>query len=220
MVNNISEAVTSDRVRYLEIIAVVATAIGKVIFMDLLQWRFPFIVTVMLGWIVYIFIRSRKSGTLAHWGFRMNNFGKAVRVLLPFAVAAIVSFFVIGHLQGTINLSWHIFPVLILYPLWGTIQQFLVIALVAGNLRDMNKNQLPPLLIILLTAILFGAVHYPFYWLMAGTFALALLYGWVFLRVRNVFALGLFHGWLGGLFFYTVVDRDPFVEVFGTIGGM
>ncbi len=219
MVNNISEAVTSDRVRYLEIIAVVATAIGKVIFMDLLQWRFPFIVTVMLGWIVYIFIRSRKSGTLAHWGFRMNNFGKAVRVLLPFAVAAIVSFFVIGHLQGTINLSWHIFPVLILYPLWGTIQQFLVIALVAGNLRDMNKNQLPPLLIILLTAILFGAVHYPFYWLMAGTFALALLYGWVFLRVRNVFALGLFHGWLGGLFFYTVVDRDPFVEVFGTIGG-
>lgn len=220
MVNNISEAVTSDRVRYLEIIAVVATAIGKVIFMDLLQWRFPFIVTVMLGWIVYIFIRSRKSGTLAHWGFRMNNFGKAVRVLLPFAVAAIVSFFVIGHLQGTINLSWHIFPVLILYPLWGTIQQFLVIALVAGNLRDMNKNQLPPLLIILLTAILFGAVHYPFYWLMAGTFALALLYGWVFLRVRNVFALGLFHGWLGGLFFYTVVDRDPFVEVFGTIGGV
>lgn len=219
MVNNISEAVTSDRVRYLEIIAVVATAIGKVIFMDLLQWRFPFIVTVMLGWIVYIFIRSRKSGTLAHWGFRMNNFGKAVRVLLPFAVAAIVSFFVIGHLQGTINLSWHIFPVLILYPLWGTIQQFLVIALVAGNLRDMNKNQLSPLLIILLTAILFGAVHYPFYWLMAGTFALALLYGWVFLRVRNVFALGLFHGWLGGLFFYTVVDRDPFVEVFGTIGG-
>lgn len=50
---------------------------------------------------------------------------------------------------------------------------------------------------------------------MLGTFLLALFYGYVYLRVRNVFMLGLFHGWLGGLFFYTVVGRDPFLEVFG-----
>lgn len=212
--------IISDRVRYLEIMGVVATAIGKLIFMDILQWRLPFIVTVTLIWAVYILVRSRKSGMLAYWGFRMDSFGTAIRVLLPFAIAAIISFFVIGYVQGTINLTWHIFPVLILYPLWGTVQQFLVIALVAGNLNDLNNKPLSPVMVILLTAILFGAVHYPYYWLMAGTFILALLYGWIFLKVRNVFALGLFHGWLGGLFFYTVVNRDPFAEVFGLIGGM
>jgi membrane protease YdiL (CAAX protease family) len=220
MVDAISKRTTSDRVRYLEIAAVLATAIGKVICMDILEWKLPFIVAVMLSWSAYVFIRAREPGTLAYWGFRIDNFGKAFRMLLPVAVTAILTFVLIGYLQKTINLSWHIFPVLVLYPLWGTIQQFLVISLVAGNLSDMNRSRLSTVWIILLTAILFGVVHYPNYWLMGGTFLLALIYGWAFLRVRNVFALGLLHGWLGGLFFYTVVDRDPFIEVFGILGGM
>ena len=49
---------------------------------------------------------------------------------------------------------------------------------------------------------------------MIGTFVLALLYSAVYLRERNLYALGLFHGWLGALFYYTVVGRDPFMEVF------
>ena len=49
---------------------------------------------------------------------------------------------------------------------------------------------------------------------MIGTFILALLYTTVYLRERNLFALGLFHGWLGALFYYTVVGRDPYMEVF------
>ncbi|HEU5148393.1 MAG TPA: hypothetical protein VFT90_16820 [Chryseosolibacter sp.] len=61
-----------------------------------------------------------------------------------------------------------------------------------------------------------GALHYPFYWLMIGTFLLALFYGYVFLRLRNVYVMGILHGWLGAVFFYTVVGRDPFAEVFGT----
>jgi len=44
-----------------------------------------------------------------------------------------------------------------------------------------------------------------------------LLYGYIYLRSRNVYVLGLFHGWLGGLFFYTVVGRDPFIEIFGKL---
>jgi uncharacterized protein len=52
---------------------------------------------------------------------------------------------------------------------------------------------------------------------MLGTFILALLYGYIYLRSRNLYVLGLFHGWLGALFFYTVVGRDPFAEVFGKL---
>lgn len=207
----------SDRVRYFEIAAVIITAVGKVIFMDILEWRFLFITLVMVSWIVYIFLRSRQPGSLRSWGLRSDNFNNVIRLLLPFAVVAVTASFLIGYFRGTINLTWHIFPILILYPLWGTIQQFLVVSLVAGNLCDMQKRRLPIALVMLSTAALFGLAHYPYYWLMAGTFVLALFYVWVFLRVRNVFALGLFHGWLGGLFFYTVVDRDPFLEVFGAL---
>ncbi len=29
-----------------------------------------------------------------------------------------------------------------------------------------------------------------------------------------MYALGLFHGWLGALFYYTIVNQDPFADVF------
>ena len=92
--------------------------------------------------------------------------------------------------------------------------QFLTIALLAGNLKDLKKVKLKKNLIILTTAIVFSAVHCPSLWLMLGTFVLALFYGYIYLKAKNIYALGLFHGWLGALFYYTVVDQDPFADVF------
>jgi hypothetical protein len=55
---------------------------------------------------------------------------------------------------------------------------------------------------------------------MIATFFLAAVYGWVYWKERNLYVLGLFHGWLGGIFYYTVLGRDPFVEVFGNLFGL
>ena len=196
--------------------AVLLTGILKVIVMDLLQWKLPFILLTIAGWLMYVVYQSRRvPGILPYWGFRTDNFGNVFRRILPFATIAIAAFFIVGYNQGTLNLNWHVIPILLIYPLWGIIQQFLVIALVAGNLQHLEKQKLTASLIIGLTALLFGFVHYPDVWLMLGTFVLALVYGFVFLKERNVFVLGLIHGWLGALFYYTVVNRDPFMEVFG-----
>lgn len=202
----------------LEILAGLLTAAGKFVFMDYLQVRLPFIVCAIIFWVTYIVWNAiRTPARIRHWGFRFDNTKDALRILVPFAVLSFIACFLVGYLQGTINLSWHILPTLILYPMWGTIQQFLLIALVAGNLRDItdNESRFVNVLIVILAALLFAGIHYPWYWLMAGTFVLALLYGYVFLKARNIYVLGIFHGWLGALFFYTVVGRDPFVEVFG-----
>lgn len=204
--------------RKYEIIAVLATAAGKFIFMDFLQWKLVFIIISTLGWACYVYIRNKKEpGILAHWGFRLDNVNKVLRMVLPFGILAVITFFVTGYFLGTINLNWHIIPILIFYPIWGVIQQFLVIGLMAGNLQDIQNQKLSKPAIITLTALLFGLVHYPYYWLMIGTFVLALFYGFIYLKERNVYVMGLFHGWLGGLFFYTVVNRDPFAEVFGKL---
>ncbi len=211
-----SQQIISDKRRKYEITAVFLMGIGKIIFMDLLQWRLPFITISIISWIVYVVSQSKRTnGILAYWGFRTDNFGTVALKLLPFGVIALVTFFFIGYQRGTINLSWHIIPILILYPIWGTIQQFLVVGLVAGNLQHLKINRPSEAFIITITAILFALVHYPDYWLIAGTFVLALLYTYIYLRDRNVYVLGLFHGWLGGLFYYTIVGRDPFTEVFG-----
>jgi uncharacterized protein len=201
-----------------EIIAVLITACGKFIFMDMLKWKLPFIVAAIVAWTAYVIYQARKHpGTLSHWGFRLDNFKSVLLMILPFGVTAVVIFFLVGWYQNTINLTWHIIPVLILYPIWGVVQQFLVIALVGGNLNELKSNTLKPFFAIFLTALLFGLIHYPFYWLMIGTFFLALFYGYIFFKNRNVYVMGVFHGWLGALFFYTVVNRDPFNEVFGNL---
>lgn len=206
----------SDNRRKAEILAVLVTATGKFIFMDWLEWKLPFILIAILGWSAYVLKRQRQvPNIIKYWGFRFDNFRQVLRIVLPFGITSVIMFVVIGFYLDTVNITWHIIPILLLYPIWGTIQQFLVIGIVAGNLKDLTQIRFPNLLIILLTALLFGIVHYPYYWLMLGTFVLALFYGYIYLRMRNVYVMGIFHGWLGALFFYTVVGRDPFAEVFG-----
>jgi membrane protease YdiL (CAAX protease family) len=208
--------IITNKTRLLEIAAVFLTAIGKFIFMDNLNWRFPFIATAIIGWSLYVIYRSKRSpGILAYWGFRKDNFKKTMLKVLPFGIITLVACIGIGIYRGTINLSWHIIPILILYPLWGIIQQFLLIALTAGNLQDIKGHQMNKVFIILVAAMLFAIVHYPYPWLMGATFALALFYGWIYLKERNIYVLGLFHGWLGAIFYYTILERDPFVEMFG-----
>ena len=55
-------------------------------------------------------------------------------------------------------------------------------------------------------------------------FAATVIVAWsvyIIFRYRNEKEIltywGLFHGWLGGLFYYTVVGRDPFLEMFNKI---
>jgi len=205
----------SDKIRILEITAVIFTAIGKFVFMDFLNFRLPFVVLAIIAWSVYIIYRyKQEKNILKYWGFRTDNFKRTVKLMLPFSMIAIISFLVIGFYQNTLNLTWHILPLLITYPIWGSIQQFITIALIAGNLNDLNKRKLNQFSIIFITAILFSVVHFPSTWLMIGTFLLALFYGYIYLKIKNIYAMGIFHGWLGALFYYTVVNRDPFQEVF------
>ena len=204
------------RSKVVEISMVLATAVGKFIFMDWLNWKFPFIVVMIFAWSFYVWRRYKQNPeVLQKWGFRWDNFGKVVGLMLPFGILAVVSSLAIGFWRDTLNLTWHIIPILILYPIWGTIQQFLVISLVAGNLHDLKLKGWNDWLVIFIAALLFGLVHYPYWSLVGGTLVLAMFYGYIFLKERNVYAMGLFHGWLGAIFFYTVVGRDPFMEVLG-----
>jgi membrane protease YdiL (CAAX protease family) len=210
----------SNKTRILEIAGVIATAIGKFIVMDFAEWRFPFIATVTIFWVSYIIYRGKtNTGIIHYWGFRTDNFKTVLKKVLPFGLLSIIAFICIGLYQDTINITWHIIPILILYPVWGVIQQYLLIALTAGNMQHLKGQRVTNGVIIICAALFFGAIHYPYIWLIAGTFVLALFYGWIYLQERNIYVLGLFHGWLGALFYYTVVGRDPFVDIFGKLAG-
>lgn len=213
-----TQPVISNKTRLFEIFAVLLTAAGKFIFMDLSEWRIIFIASVISFWTIYIYYKNKRSPHITrYWGFRTDNFKKVILTILPFGIATLIICIIIGFYLGTIQITWHIIPLLVLYPIWGTIQQFLVIGLVAGNLKDFEGQHFKKGFIIVICALLFGGIHYPYLWLVAGTFALAIFYGFIYLKEKNIYALGIFHGWLGAVFFYTIVDRDPFIETFGRL---
>jgi hypothetical protein len=108
-------------------------------------------------------------------------------------------------------------PILMLYPIWGTIQQFLIIGLIARNLSDFEGLTIPKSVVVVASSGVFSVVHYPSVPLMAATFVLALLYVFLYLKYINLWILGLFHGWLGGFFYFFVLGRDPWLEFVGAI---
>ncbi len=207
----------SNQRRIFEIIAVLVTGLGKFLFMDLLEFRFPYIATACIFWMVYIFLRKKEiPDILNYWGLTFDNFKKTFLELLPLAIILSLAFYFIGNKLGTNILNINILPILLIYPIWGIIQQFIMIGIFARNLKDSDGLKLPTAGVVLIASILFAVVHFPFQILVAATFLLAIVYTYLYLKGRNLLVMGIYHGWIGGLFFYTIMERDPFLEVFGT----
>jgi len=204
--------------RIFEICAVILTGLGKFIFVDILAYKFWYIILAILFWVGYILFRSLKNpNTLSYWGFHKHDFKKLFLKILPVAILAVIAFLVYGILNDTLIISWHILPILLLYPIWGVIQQFLMIGLVAVNLDDYKGIEIPRIIIVTLTAVLFSVVHYPSIPLILSTFVLGICYALLFLRYRNIWVLGIYHGWLGAFFYFFVLKRDSWLEVMNTL---
>ncbi len=206
----------SNARRNFEIVAVLVTGLGRFLFVEFLDLRFLYISSACIFWIVYIFLRKKEiPKILSYWGLTFDNFKKTFLELLPIAVILSAAFYFIGNKMGTNILNVNILPILLIYPIWGVIQQFIMIGIFARNLKDDDQINLPTAGVILIAATLFAIVHFPFLILVAATFLLAIVYVSLYFKGRNLLVMGIYHGWIGALFFYTMMARDPFLEVFG-----
>lgn len=209
--------VKNSRVNYplIEIIGALFTAIGKFVFMDWLGLLLPFIVGVIGFWGTYIIYRIRADKqVLDTWGFRRTYLKESFVVVSIFAVISIFALMIFGTYMEVILWSWGMVPLMFLYPFWGLIQQFLVLGLFTGNLNRLEANKPPKWFLVVLTAFMFGGLHYPNMLLMIGTSLLAIFYTIVFLKYRNLWPLGLFHGVLGAIFYYFALGVDQFSATF------
>jgi len=205
----------SDRRRCWEILAVIITGLGKFIFVDILPLKFWYISIAILSWSVYVVTQGQKEKNLyQYWGFTFNNFKKVFLLILPFAMILIIAFWIYGKYTNSLIVNWHITFIFILYPIWGIVQQFLMVGLVARNLKDMQSLKLSTTIIILITSILFCIVHFPSIPLVIATLIMGMIYAHLFLRFNTIVPLGLYHGWMGGLFYFFALGRDPWNEVF------
>ncbi len=175
-----------------------------------------FIGLASLSWVGYIFCRGQQDSTLwVRWGFHVENLRAAFFWPTMIFVIGVVLMACYGMANGRMFWPEHIFVLLLLYPLWGILQQFLVQALGVANLITLFPKQ-GWIVALPVGVVLFSLVHYPDGWLLMGaTGIMACVFIPCYLRDRNLWPLGLYHGWLGTFFYLWVLGRDPWLEIFG-----
>jgi hypothetical protein len=134
-----------------------------------------------------------------------------MKLLAPIMLLTAFGFAAYGKFTGSMMLNRHILLICLLYPIWGLVQQFLIVALLAGNMK--KHSRIPEAGIVLLTALIFAGVHAPSIPLIGAAFILALVTTTVYFRERNLWALGIFHGWFATGLYFLVLGRDPWTLV-------
>jgi hypothetical protein len=205
----------SDRHIWFEIRALLITGLLKFVFIDWLNMRALYICGACLFWLIYAVVRYKSDHTvLKRWGFQSNNFRQSFIFLFPVAIVSITVIVIYGLLNNTAILNWHIILTFLLYPVWGLIQQFIMVGLIAGNLIAIEKIRFKNYQIVILTSLIFSLVHYPNFFLMIFTFFLELIFISVYLKWRNLWSLGLVHGWIATFLLFFVLERDLWTELF------
>ena len=206
--------VKSDKDRYFEILAVLLTGLLKFILMDWLNLRAFYIVITCLFWIIYVYKRYKSDHTiLKSWGFQKDNFRQSFFFLLPFAIISLIVIVLYGVYNHVNILNWHVIPIFLLYPIWGLFQQFMMIGLVAGNLKKLRHITFKDYQIIVLISLLFSLVHYPSIFLMIFTFFMELVFISTYFKWRNLWSVGLYHGVIATLLLFYVLERDLWLEL-------
>jgi uncharacterized protein len=198
-----------------ELLAVLASAALHFVATTWLHLYGVDVVVLGTGWLAYVVHRARTPGVLARWGLTRANLGpcaRAAAVALATGAAAIAA---IGLARGTFVLDLALVPLLLAYPLWGWIQQLLVLGIVVRGLEDLGCARAA---LVPIGAVGFAAVHVPDWPLCAATLTLGVVCCALFLRYRNLWPLGVLHGWLGALFYRCVLARDPWSELLAAWG--
>ncbi len=200
----------SIRGRIFELVAIIVTAAGKFILGDLLGLGLYYVVLACAFWIGYVLLRVRwHRSVLVRWGFTRHGVFAGLKLVGPVAAVSLTSFVIYGLVTGGAVVNLEFVLLLLLYPIWGTIQQFMVVALLADNVAALSRERVPEWAAILLAAVLFAMVHLPEYPLVAATFVLGLVTTTTFFRTRSIWISGLFHGWYATVFYHFVMGENP-----------
>jgi hypothetical protein len=195
-----------------EIALVLLTGLGHLLLSGWLGLQLVYVVGACLFWTAFVALRAAADASvLAEWGFTRRGFRRSMALLAPFMLLAVFGFAAYGMISGSMAMSWHLLLIFLLYPLWGLVQQFLIVALLAGNIR--KHSRIPEPGIVISTALVFAAVHAPSVPLIGAAFLLALITTTVYFRAGNLWALGIFHGWFATGLYFLVLGRNPWVEV-------
>jgi membrane protease YdiL (CAAX protease family) len=155
---------------------------------DKVVWAIPIIAALML---MIVSHRARRE-TARMVGWRLDNFGEALRLLaLPVLCAALL-ILLAGWWMGSLRLEGtQLRPRFLLLPAWGFVQQYVMQGFINRRAQLIWGRGWPG---VLLVGLIFGLLHLPNLWLTAATFLGGMMLAYIYQRVPNLLALALAHG--------------------------
>jgi hypothetical protein len=200
-------------------LAVLVTGMLHPLTVHLSEAKGVFILLAVVGWSLYIGLRIRRDKRAVRvWGLSSDGLRPTARIAAVLAIAATAVMAFVALSRGSLHLHANMIPLVLLYPVWGLIQQVLVQGMVVGNLVSCYPHLSRSTSLAVVAGLLFGAVHLPDPVLTGATALMGGLFAAVFVRHRNVWPLGLVHGALGVLFYFWVLERDPWPELLASVG--
>ncbi len=150
------------------------------------------IALVLIGGFIFHWQGSEKPSEL---GFRLDNFPRAIRLLLAPMLIACATLFITGWAAGSINIAKALDPqrlplrVAFLF-LWGLQQHYALQAIVNRRVQViLGKGSASALAV----ALIFAGLHAPNIALVIATFLGGIIWASVYQRTPNLFALALSH---------------------------
>ncbi|GHB97638.1 CPBP family intramembrane glutamic endopeptidase [Cerasicoccus arenae] len=190
---------------WLETSAVLVVSVGYVIFHRQLAFNGWFIgplLVVIIGYLGYEFAFGKRRPR--DFGLRLDNLLQSAKLCAFVFGPFIVSAFIYAAIQGVVH-PLHFVYALLLYPVWGLIQQFAYSGILLGNLQRLGLGWWS----IPITATAFSLVHYPSSLLMQVTAIGGLMISAVYYRIPNIWTLAVVHGVFGAFLYYVFRDKDP-----------
>jgi hypothetical protein len=158
------------------------------------------------AWLTLVAAHLRADRSiLRRWGLRTDNTRAACVPAALVAAPLLALLTAWGYHAGHIPPPRGFLPIVLLYPVWGIAQQFLLQGIVWSNL----SARLPRAVAQPLAAVLFSLAHAPDWPVMALTLPLGLATIEHYRRWPNLWVLGTAHALLGTFAFYFLLGRDP-----------
>lgn len=147
-------------------------------------------------------------------GWRIDNLGRALTLLLPPMVAATLFLALVGWLSGSLRLGglragWGLVSTFFWLFVWGLVQQYPLQGFINRRAQMVWGRGARSIVFV---ASVFGLLHLPNPWLTLATFCGGLLWAWAYQRAPNLLALALSHS----LMTVVLVTTVPY----SSLGGM